>query len=38
MRPLFEIVVDQGAKPQVDADGPLQMQISALDTAAMRGE
>lgn len=37
MRPLFEIVVDKVPAPQVDADGPLQMQISALDYSSYVG-
>ncbi len=31
MTPLFEAVVEHVSPPQVDLDGPLQMQISALD-------
>ncbi|TGG91380.1 translational GTPase TypA [Natronospirillum operosum] len=31
MTPLFEIIVDRVKSPDVDADGPFQMQISALD-------
>ncbi len=31
MEPLFEMIVDRVPSPKVDADGPLQMQISALD-------
>ncbi|RLA46272.1 MAG: translational GTPase TypA [Gammaproteobacteria bacterium] len=31
MTPLFKMVVDQVAAPDVDREGPLQMQISALD-------
>ncbi len=31
MAPLFEMIVDKVPSPDVDLDGPLQMQISALD-------
>lgn len=31
MAPLFQMIVDHVEAPKVDADGPLQMQISALD-------
>ncbi len=31
MQPLFEMIVDRVPSPKVDAEGPLQMQISALD-------
>ena len=31
MTPLFEMIVDKVPSPAVDVDGPLQMQISALD-------
>src|SRR5690606_6249668 len=31
MDSLFQLVVDRVPPPQVDADGPFQMQISALD-------
>ena len=31
MTPLFQMIVDHVPAPKVDADGPLQMQISALD-------
>jgi len=31
MRPLFQIIVDKVPAPAVDADGPFQMQVSALD-------
>ncbi|SFC10560.1 GTP-binding protein [Microbulbifer thermotolerans] len=31
MTPLFQMIVDKVAPPQVDLDGPFQMQISALD-------
>jgi len=31
MTPLFQMIVDRVQAPDVDADGPLQMQISALD-------
>jgi GTP-binding protein len=31
MTPLLEMIIDKVPSPQVDGDGPLQMQISALD-------
>ena len=31
MTPMFQMIVDSVPAPEVDADGPLQMQISALD-------
>ncbi|MEN8762385.1 MAG: translational GTPase TypA [Thiogranum sp.] len=31
MTPLFQIIVDEVPAPAVDADGPFQMQVSALD-------
>ena len=31
MTPLFQMIVDHVEAPKVDADGPLQMQVSALD-------
>ncbi len=31
MEPLFQTIVDKVPAPQVDVDGPLQMQVSALD-------
>jgi GTP-binding protein len=31
MTPLFQIIVDEVPAPTVDADGPFQMQVSALD-------
>ncbi|MFQ3200034.1 MAG: GTP-binding protein [Zhongshania sp.] len=31
MTPLFQMIVDKVPTPEVDAEGPLQMQISALD-------
>jgi GTP-binding protein len=31
MTPLFEMIVDKVPAPDVDVDGPLQMQVSALD-------
>ncbi len=31
MTPLFEMIVDKVPAPKVDIDGPLQMQVSALD-------
>ena len=37
MEPLFQLVVDRVSPPQVDADGGLQMQISALDYSSYLG-
>ena len=37
MTPLFNMVVDKVAAPEVDVDGPLQMQISALDYSSYVG-
>jgi GTP-binding protein len=37
MDALFKLVVDKVNPPQVDADGPLQMQISALDYSSYLG-
>jgi GTP-binding protein len=37
MTPLFQMVVDQVKAPEVDLDGPLQMQISALDYSSYVG-
>ena len=37
MDPLFQLVIDKVNPPQVDADGPLQMQISALDYSSYLG-
>ncbi|MDT8397571.1 MAG: translational GTPase TypA [Pseudomonadales bacterium] len=37
MEPLFQMVVDKVAAPAVDANGPLQMQISALDYSSYVG-
>ena len=37
MEPLFQMVVDKVPHPEVDADGPLQMQISALDYSSYVG-
>ena len=31
MAPLLEVIIDKVSPPEVDSDGPLQMQISALD-------
>ncbi len=31
LKPLFEVIVDKVPAPEVDIDGPFQMQISALD-------
>ena len=37
MQPLFETVVDKVPAPKVNSDGPLQMQISALDYSSYVG-
>jgi GTP-binding protein len=37
MDPLFQLVIDKVNPPQVDANGPLQMQISALDYSSYLG-
>ncbi len=37
MTPLFEMIVDKVQAPKVDVDGPLQMQISALDYSSYVG-
>jgi GTP-binding protein len=37
MTPLFEMIVSRVAPPQVDTNGPLQMQISALDYSSYVG-
>ncbi len=37
MTPLFEMIVDKVSPPEVDADAPLQMQISALDYSSYVG-
>ncbi len=37
MTPLFEAVVDKVSPPQVDLDGPFQMQISSLDYSSFLG-
>ncbi|GAK82867.1 GTP-binding protein TypA/BipA [Vibrio ponticus] len=37
MEPLFQTIVDQVEAPQVDLDGPLQMQISQLDYSSYVG-
>jgi GTP-binding protein len=37
MQPLFETIVEQVPAPQVASDGPLQMQISALDYSSYVG-
>lgn len=37
MDPLFQLVIDKVNPPLVDADGPLQMQISALDYSSYLG-
>jgi GTP-binding protein len=37
MQPLFETVIEKVPAPQVNSDGPLQMQISALDYSSYVG-
>ncbi len=37
MTPLFQMIVDRVPEPQVDVDGPFQMQISALDYSSYVG-
>lgn len=37
MEPLFQMITDKVAPPSVDLDGPLQMQISALDYSSYVG-
>ncbi|MAM71420.1 MAG: translational GTPase TypA [Gammaproteobacteria bacterium] len=37
MTPLFELIVNQVSAPDVDPEGPLQMQISALDYSSYVG-
>jgi GTP-binding protein len=37
MQPLFQTIVDRVPPPAVDADGPLQMQVSALDYSSYVG-
>jgi GTP-binding protein len=37
MQPLFETIVEQVPSPEVNSDGPLQMQISALDYSSYVG-
>ncbi|HSX84325.1 MAG TPA: GTP-binding protein, partial [Cellvibrio sp.] len=37
MTPLFQMIVDRVKAPQVDLDGPFQMQISALDYSSYVG-
>lgn len=37
MTPLFQMIVDKVQPPQVDLDGPFQMQISALDYSSYVG-
>ena len=37
MTPLFEMIAEQVAEPNVDAEGPLQLQISALDYSSYVG-
>ena len=37
MRPLFEAIVEQVSPPQVQVDGPFQMQVSSLDYDSYKG-
>ncbi|MEH6467223.1 MAG: GTP-binding protein, partial [Porticoccus sp.] len=37
MTPLFQLIVDKVEAPEVDSEGPLQMQISALDYSSYVG-
>lgn len=37
MTPLFQMIVDRVPPPDVDLDGPFQMQISALDYSSYVG-
>jgi GTP-binding protein len=37
MRPLFEAVIEHVSPPQVEVDGPFQMQISSLDYDSYKG-
>lgn len=37
MEPLFQTIVDEVTAPQVDLDGPLQMQVSQLDYSSYVG-
>ncbi len=37
MTPLFEMIVDRVSAPEVDPEGPFQMQISALDYNSYKG-
>ncbi|MCW8195387.1 translational GTPase TypA [Proteobacteria bacterium 005FR1] len=37
MTPLFEMIVERVSPPEVDIDGPLQMQVSALDYSSYVG-
>lgn len=37
MTPLLDLIVDEVPPPKVDADGPLQMQISSLDYSTYEG-
>lgn len=37
MSPLFQLIVDKVSAPQVDRDGPFQMQVSALDYSSYVG-
>ena len=37
MTPLFQLIVDKVKAPEVDSEGPLQMQISALDYSSYVG-
>ena len=37
MRPLFEAILEHVPPPEVDADGPLQLQICSLDYSSYVG-
>jgi GTP-binding protein len=37
MEPLFKVIVDHVSPPQVDIDGPLQLQVSSLDYSSYVG-
>ena len=37
MDPIFQAIIDHCPAPEVDSDGPLQLQISALDYNAFQG-
>ncbi|MCK9258583.1 MAG: translational GTPase TypA, partial [Azoarcus sp.] len=38
MRPLFEAILEHVPQPEVDADGPLQMQVCSLDYSTYMGQ